>query len=286
MAGGRLVLPISEPILTAAGLPASGSVLTWYDAGTSDLSALFADADLMTPIDNPLTADSAGRFYAQTRVVWADDAIAYDGTVDVSGGGGTLTFPTIYTLGAQANTSGLAPLDSPAFTGTPTAPTPATNDVSQKLATTAFVAAQGFAALNSPAFTGNPTAPTQATGNDSTRLASTAFVQDALLPANLATSFAQSLGTSGYITLPGGLIVQWNTVTPGDDSYTVYTLPHPFTTTNYGVIATVKYNAAKTGGNGGGAFGYPVSTTQVGIGIAWNGDSTGIDTVFYVAFGK
>ncbi len=43
------------------------------------------------------------------------------------------------TLSADAST--LAPLDSPTFTGRPTAPTPPAGDISQALATTAFVAA-------------------------------------------------------------------------------------------------------------------------------------------------
>lgn len=285
MAGGRLILPITEPILGSTGLPASGSTLTWYQAGTNTLASLFSDSALTVPIANPQTADSAGRFYAQSTVIWASDAIAYDASVAVSGGS-TLTYSTIYTLGAQANTSGLAPINSPTFTGTPTAPTPATNDNSQKLATTAYVQAQSFAPLNSPGFTGNPTAPTQATGNNSTRLATTAFVQTALSLTNLAGYFTQSLGTSGYITLPGGLIVQWATVSPGDDSYTLYNLPTPFLSAFYGAVGTVKYNAAKSGGNGGGAICYPASLTQVGVGIAWNGDSTGITDVFYVAIGK
>ncbi len=40
--------------------------------------------------------------------------------------------------------TGAAPLASPAFTGTPTAPTPATSDSSTKIATTAWVNAQGY----------------------------------------------------------------------------------------------------------------------------------------------
>ncbi|NCE85284.1 hypothetical protein [Pseudomonas sp. Q1] len=38
----------------------------------------------------------------------------------------------------------------------------------------------GFALLNSPSFTGSPTAPTQAAGDNTTRLANTAFVQTAV----------------------------------------------------------------------------------------------------------
>jgi len=43
---------------------------------------------------------------------------------------------------------GAAPLNSPAFTGTPTAPTPSTNDSSINIATTAYVQAQGYASAS------------------------------------------------------------------------------------------------------------------------------------------
>ena len=71
----------------------------------------------------------------------------YPGTEDIPGF--TLRIPRfdtdeehIYTFATTADIpsiSGLAPLASPAFTGTPTAPTPAANDNSMKVATTAFV---------------------------------------------------------------------------------------------------------------------------------------------------
>lgn len=110
-----------------------------------------------------------------------------------------------------------AALASPAFTGTPTAPTQSPGDNSTKLSTTAYVEAAiaalvssspaaldtlnelaaalgddpnfattmtnalaAKAPLASPAFTGNPTVPTQSPGNNSTRIASTAFVQAAV----------------------------------------------------------------------------------------------------------
>ena len=111
-----------------------------------------------------------------------------------------------------------APLASPALTGTPTAPTPAIQDTSTRIATTAWVqtelaaippagmypsndiplmagvgaagtAVEGArgdhrhptdtsrAPLVSPAFTGTPTAPTAAPGTSTLQLATTAFVQ-------------------------------------------------------------------------------------------------------------
>lgn len=101
-----------------------------------------------------------------------------------------------------------AKLGSPAFTGTPTAPTPASSNSSTQIATTEFVgnavsAAGGSSVwggitgslanqsdlsaalaakspLDSPAFTGTPSAPTQSAGNNTTQLATTAFVSAAL----------------------------------------------------------------------------------------------------------
>jgi hypothetical protein len=75
-----------------------------------------------------------------------------------------------------------APLASPALTGTPTAPTPATDDNSTKIATTAHVknAIASKAPIASPAFTGTPTASTPARGDNSGKLATTGFVADAL----------------------------------------------------------------------------------------------------------
>jgi hypothetical protein len=100
-----------------------------------------------------------------------------------------------------------APLNSPAFTGNPTAPTQPVGNNSTRLATTEFVqaakvkpnwnAAPGSEAeilnkpnldlkanLNSPAFTGNPTAPTQPVGDNSTKLATTGFVQASRVKPN------------------------------------------------------------------------------------------------------
>ena len=97
-----------------------------------------------------------------------------------------------------------APIDSPNFTGVPTAPTPAQGSSDGQLATTAFVTnavadsvvgvasfntrtgavvlttaditGVGGAVLASPIFTGLPSAPTAAPG-DTTQLATTQFVQ-------------------------------------------------------------------------------------------------------------
>jgi len=99
-----------------------------------------------------------------------------------------------------------APINSPAFTGDPTAPTPATADNDTSIATTAFVKAQGylgeapndggwyargslawqnigtlFAPMSSPVFSGDPRAPTPATADSDTSIATTAFVKAAIV---------------------------------------------------------------------------------------------------------
>jgi hypothetical protein len=91
-----------------------------------------------------------------------------------------------------------APIDSPTFTGVPTAPSPADGDVSQKIATTAFVRSSapvlsvagktgtvtllvgditGAAPIAAPSFTGDVKAPTALYGTNSNIVATTAFVQ-------------------------------------------------------------------------------------------------------------
>jgi phage-related tail fiber protein len=92
----------------------------------------------------------------------------------------------------------LAPLASPALTGTPTAPTAAVGTSTTQIATTAFVAAVQTllntaiaqrAPLASPALTGTPTAPTAAVGTSTTQIATTAFV--AAVQTLLNTAIAQ-----------------------------------------------------------------------------------------------
>ena len=130
---------------------------------------------------------------------------------------GTNWFVVSDGISSAAVAAQYAPLASPNFTGTPTAPTLANTDNSTKLASTAFVqslvasalspyetaaaatsslasavagldspaqvasaisaALTAYAPLASPALTGAPTAPTPAVSDSSTKLATTAFVR-------------------------------------------------------------------------------------------------------------
>lgn len=73
----------------------------------------------------------------------------------------------------------LAPEASPAFSGTPTAPTQLKTDNDTSIATTAFVhnVVADYAPLASPALTGTPTAPTPDTTDNDTSIATTAYVK-------------------------------------------------------------------------------------------------------------
>ncbi len=80
----------------------------------------------------------------------------------------------------------LATLDSPAFTGYPTAPDITINSSATQIANKGYVDVK--ADIASPTFTGIPAAPTAATGTDTTQIATTAFVQQEI------TANAPSLG--------------------------------------------------------------------------------------------
>lgn len=130
------------------------------------------------------------------------------------------------TLGVY-DISGAAPLASPAFTGTPSAPTQSNTDNSTKLATTAFVKSvvsdinigvtsvagktgavtlavgdvSGAAPLASPALTGAPTAPTASAGTSTNQIATTAFVSATFATASATiltndTPSAQAVGST------------------------------------------------------------------------------------------
>ena len=92
---------------------------------------------------------------------------------------------------------------SPAFTGTPTAPTASLGTNTTQLASTAFVKARSDADKISPAFTGTPTAPTASLGTNTTQLASTAFVSNAIgaLSTTISTTYAP-LNTPTFIGVP------------------------------------------------------------------------------------
>ena len=147
---------------------------------------------------------------------------------------------------ADVQAVGGAPIASPNFTGSPTAPNPPPGDNDTSIATTAFVtqaisvlpapvtsfngrvgavnfqasdiSAVNGALLASPAFTGTPTGPTATAGTSNTQFATTAFVQNAVssVVAGVA-SFNSRTGivtfTAGDLTSVGGALLAGPTFT-------------------------------------------------------------------------
>lgn len=71
-----------------------------------------------------------------------------------------------------------------------------------------------YAKLASPAFTGTPTAPTASKTTNNTQIATTAFVHALAGAVNNGGIVAQSLGgQNGYVKFANGLILQWGTPT-------------------------------------------------------------------------
>lgn len=274
MSAGQLIVPYASPALLSNGDPSPGSTLTVFNTGTDTLATLYADFGLTTTITNPLIAVAGGRFTEQSTVIWASDAQAYDIQLAFSDGS-NLSFDNIFVLEGQSNTSGFAPINSPNFTGVPTAPTPATNDNSNKIATTAYVQNQNYAPLASPAFTGGPTAPTPASNDDSTRLATTAFVQ------SLFGSGTISLTPNGYYIFPNGLVIQWGSFSALIGGGGSGSFPHAFPN---GCFSVLGQPSAANGTNNTFLM-FPASTTN--FTWSWPATTSGSSfTVYWFAVGN
>jgi hypothetical protein len=134
-----------------------------------------------------------------------------------------------------------APLASPTFIGTPTAPTATVGTSTTQIATTAFVLGQGFvtygtapvtsvasktgavslvvadvggaAPLASPTFTGVPAAPTPATADNSTTVATTAYVH----AQGYAVALVTTAGTYTKVTVTAQGLVSAGTTLVNTD---------------------------------------------------------------------
>ncbi len=133
-------------------------------------------------------------------------------------------------LGAEP--VGAAPLASPAFTGTPTAPTPTTSDNSTNVATTAFVKAQGYATGSSLVSGNYP----KATG--SSALADSGVAAG---PYSIPWITVYRGGGSSTFSTSSNLVKLWGVV-----------LTWPLTTTQ------VTYNVATADTNSSGACNYDI----------------------------
>lgn len=156
-----------------------------------------------------------------------------------------------------------APINSPTFTGTPKAPTPAKNDNSTRIATTAWsrqwidelkdaiddIDLSGYAPLNSPDFTGTPTAPTPASTENSTQIATTAWVKTLIAGIQASDIVAYEQQTWWfYVKFKNNFIIQGgmqdcaNPTGVNADGFPPYTtwseinMPLTFTDNSYGIV--------------------------------------------------
>lgn len=186
-----------------------------------------------------------------------------------------------------------APLNSPAFSGIPSAPTANVGTSTGQLATTAFVhnavtaATTGVASFNTrtgavvltladvtgaggaplagPIFTGTPQAPTVAPGDSSTKLATTAFVAAAIaaIPTAGVASFNTRTGAvvlnTADITGAGGAVLASPALTGTP------TAPTATAGTNTTQLATTAFVAAAVAGSTAGVSSFNGRTGSVSL---------------------
>jgi hypothetical protein len=174
-------------------------VLDYASGATQDISGLAAYSPPPSVLAYlPLPDGTPATGYIP---VWQGPGQATEWAAQSGGGGGGVAsvFSRTGTVVAESGdysvseVTGAAPLASPAFTGTPTAPTATALTDSTRIATTAYsdsaVAVETSRAetaealkapLASPALTGSPTAPTASALTSSTQLATTAYADSAV----------------------------------------------------------------------------------------------------------
>jgi hypothetical protein len=179
---------------------------------------------------NPTLTSLYTDFLSELKARDTDLALQFDGTTSTNLSTGTIRWDssanrwkkwngsawaeltTTYALTGLSTTGNASIGGTLSVTGSTTlaaatATTPATNDNSTAVATTAYVRAQAYAPLASPALTGTPTAPTAAVSTNTTQLATTAFVLGQISNDALAKSGGTLTGAlqaiAGTVTAPG-----------------------------------------------------------------------------------
>ena len=203
---GLVVLKTNASVNALTINPTDGAVSVLADptANLGVVTKQYADAlpSIGPDVDNKATVDTN----SLEVILSGETMISADNTgVTLAGASYVTNTPTVETNDLQIASTAFVQNNkvSPAFTGTPTAPTAALGTNTTQLATTAFVKARSDADKISPAFTGTPTAPTAAEGTNTTQLASTAFVTTAVatLSDTVSTIYAP-LNTPAFIGVP------------------------------------------------------------------------------------
>jgi hypothetical protein len=281
----------------------SSNILQWNPTGANQETdtAYTSDALRTGGATDPsifpsLTANKV-LYQVTTFIAALAQALAAKGLVISDASLSTLAGVLANVLTASDLTTALAlyaPISSPVFTGTPQAPTPTTGDNSASLATTAFVKGQGYinsvtAAMVLSALGFTPVQQGGGAGQGSNKIflgwdgrlrlqvdssdqGDLAFFSDlsAYTPASNFTP--NSVAASGYLPLPGGLILQWGVGSvAASSSGSVFAFPKTWPNACFALISN---------DNGGGATppGVHVTTCEVNSTsqfTAYAKDSTG-----------
>lgn len=147
----------------------------------------------------------------------------------------------------------------------------------------------GYAPLASPNFSGTPTAPTQANADNSTKLATTGWVYAAMATIAAAAGFAVSFATNGYIKFPswfGGLILQWGSLSVTSGAAGVGGTANgsfPVAFPSQALFITGYHNSADSNYLNAAVFALSASTYQVGL---ISGVSSLTRNVSWIAIGR
>ncbi|MGM8905727.1 gp53-like domain-containing protein [Enterobacter roggenkampii] len=173
------------------------------------------------------------------------------------------------------------------------------NDIAANMLTAGTILL--LAQLESPAFTGTPTAPTAPAGTNTTQIANTAFIQDAITALSLGTAsqrnvgtgtgqipdisaFTSSTGATGYQRFPGGLVFQWGFTNPSPNNTTnTVSFPIAYATRCNGVSLQYVNSGIVNNPAQGNPFQIGVYT-RLGFDFYYTGTATGMQH-FWLSWG-
>jgi hypothetical protein len=199
--GCQMLNPLSMNGSTLSGLNNvygnAGGTITFQDIANFN-----SGATLTTTPTSLQTTNVANVDYVNSSI--STSLIPYSTTSQMNTSISTALIP--YSNTVQMNsaistaTSGLAPINSPTFTGTPLLTTTPTAGITNPsaVANLQYITNQGFAPLASPALTGTPTAPTQPANSTNGTIANVNYVNNAIasIPAGAVIQSGQLNGCS------------------------------------------------------------------------------------------
>lgn len=159
------------------------------------------------------------------------------------------------------------------------------NDIAANMLTAGTILL--LAQLESPAFTGTPTAPTAPAGTNTTQIANTAFIQAAITALSLGTASQKNVGTGasqipdmsffpfssgsiGWGKLPNGMYLQYGFANTSSSGVASISLPVSFASSNYRVAAIGSDNATPN------ILAAAPNTASAFSASAWGANSSGL----------